>query len=54
MEKYAALEPVLDERSRRLWAAAESILIGYDGDAVVSATTGGAYPDQPFAQGGGK
>lgn len=40
MEKYAALGPVLDERSRRLWAAAESRAIGYGGDSVVSAATG--------------
>ena len=32
--------PVLDERARRLWAAAESLAIGYGGDAVVSAATG--------------
>ena len=38
--KYAAVEPVLDERSRRRWAAAESLAIGYDGDAVASAATG--------------
>ena len=38
--KYVALRPVLNERSRRLWAAAESRAIGYGGDAVVSAATG--------------
>ena len=38
--KYAAVEPVLDERSRRRWAAAESLAIGYGGDAVVSSATG--------------
>lgn len=32
--------PLLDERARRLWAAAESAAIGYGGDAVVSAATG--------------
>jgi hypothetical protein len=31
---------VLDERARRLWAAAESRAIGYGGDALVSAATG--------------
>jgi hypothetical protein len=31
---------VLDERGRRLWAAAESAALGYGGDAVVSAATG--------------
>ena len=40
VEKFAAIESVLDERSRRLWAAAESRAIGYGGDAVVSAATG--------------
>ena len=38
--KYAAVAPVLDERARRLWAAAEARAIGYGGDAVVSAATG--------------
>ena len=32
--KYAAVAPVLDERSRRVWAAAESLAIGYGGDAI--------------------
>ena len=40
VEKYAAIAPVLDERSRRLWAATESRAIGYGGDAMVSAATG--------------
>ena len=38
--KYVGLAPVLDERARRLWAAAESAAIGYGGDALVSAATG--------------
>ena len=38
--KYAVVAPVLDERSRRRWAAAESLAIGYGGDAVVSSATG--------------
>ncbi|MBM3779287.1 MAG: ISAzo13 family transposase [Acidimicrobiia bacterium] len=38
--KYAALSPLLHERARRLWAAAESVAIGYGGDAVVSSATG--------------
>ena len=38
--KYAAVASALDERGRRLWAAAESRAIGYGGDAVVSAATG--------------
>ena len=33
--KYAAVAPVLDERSRRVWAAAESLALGYGGDAIV-------------------
>ena len=53
--KYAAVEPVLDERSRRRWAAAESLAIRYGGDAVVSSATGlaretirkGRIPDFP-------
>jgi len=40
VEKFAAVSPVLDERSRRLWAAAESRSIGYGGDALVSSATG--------------
>jgi hypothetical protein len=38
--KYVVLEPVLDERARRLWAAVESRAIGFGGDAVVSAAAG--------------
>jgi hypothetical protein len=38
--KYVAVAPALDERGRRLWAAAESRAIGYGGDALVSAATG--------------
>src|SRR5215211_3241514 len=34
------MSPLLDERARRLWAAAESVAIGYGGDALVSAATG--------------
>jgi hypothetical protein len=40
VEKFAAVSPVLDERGRRLWAAAESRSIGYGGDALVSSATG--------------
>lgn len=40
VEKYVAVSSALDERGRRLWAAAESRAIGYGGDAVVSAATG--------------
>jgi hypothetical protein len=38
--KYSAIATVLDERARRLWAAAESRAIGYGGDSLVSAATG--------------
>ena len=38
--KYSAVALVLDERSRRWWAAAESSAIGYGGDALVSSATG--------------
>ena len=38
--KYVAVSPVLNERSRRWWAAAESLAIGYGGDALVSSATG--------------
>jgi hypothetical protein len=38
--KFTAVASALDERGRRLWAAAESRAIGYGGDAVVSAATG--------------
>jgi len=38
--KYSAVSAVLDERARRLWAAAESNAIGYGGDALVSDATG--------------
>ena len=44
--KYEAISPVLDERARRLWAAAESRAIGYGGDAIVSAATGLARATQ--------
>ena len=38
--KYAVVAPMLNERARRLWAGAESRVIGYGGDALVSAATG--------------
>ena len=38
--KYAVVAPVLNERSRRLWAATESLALGYGGDSLVSAATG--------------
>ena len=44
VEKYAAVEAVLDERARRVWAATESRAIGYGGDALVSDATGLSRP----------
>ncbi len=38
--KYAALAPVLSERTRRLWAAAEAEAIGHGGVALVARATG--------------
>ena len=38
--KFSAIVDALDERGRRLWAAAESGVIGYGGDALVSDATG--------------
>jgi transposase len=38
--KFAALEPVLDERARRLWAAVEAQAIGRGGISRVSQATG--------------
>ena len=40
VEKYSAISALLDERARRLWAAAESRALGYGGDALVSSATG--------------
>ena len=37
--KYVAVAPVLDARGRRWWAGAESMAIGYGGDALVSSAT---------------
>lgn len=42
--KYIAIESVLDERGRRLWAAAESLSLGYGGAALVSDATGISLP----------
>ena len=44
VEKYVAISSVLDERGRRLWAAAESLSLGYGGAAVVSDATGISLP----------
>jgi len=39
-EKFRALNPVLDERSRRLWAGIEAKAMGYGGIATVARATG--------------
>ncbi|MBV8266609.1 MAG: ISAzo13 family transposase [Planctomycetaceae bacterium] len=39
-EKFASLEPVLDERARRLWAASEARAIGRGGISRVAEATG--------------
>jgi hypothetical protein len=38
--KYLALVPVMDERMRRHWAAAEAMALGWGGVSTVSAATG--------------
>jgi transposase len=39
-EKFLALAPLLDEHSRRLWAATEAKALGYGGQALVAKATG--------------
>ncbi len=39
-EKYAALKPVMDERTRRIWAATEAKTIGRGGQTAVARATG--------------
>jgi len=39
-KKYRVLAPMLDERSRRVWAAAEAEALGYGGQSIVAAATG--------------
>ena len=38
--RFELLRPVMDERTTRLWAAAEAKALGYGGGAVVTAATG--------------
>ena len=38
--KFEALQPVLDERSRRQWAGAEAMAAGWGGVSMVSLATG--------------
>ena len=39
-QKFLALKPILDERSRRLWAAAEATALGRGGISLVAKATG--------------
>ena len=39
-EKFIALAPVMDERTRRLWAATEAKALGYGGPTLVARATG--------------
>ncbi len=38
--KFAGLDPVMDERMRRLWAASEATALGHGGIGVVARATG--------------
>ncbi len=44
VQKYAEIQPLLNERARRLWAATESRAIGFGGDSLVSSATGLSRP----------
>jgi hypothetical protein len=39
-EKFGALAPVMDERTRRLWAATEAKALGHSGQTLVARATG--------------
>jgi hypothetical protein len=39
-QKFTSLQPILDERSRRLWAAAEARSLGHGGVSIISKATG--------------
>src|SRR5260221_5268145 len=39
-QKYEAMRPYLNERSRRIWAATEARLLGYGGQKIVQEATG--------------
>lgn len=43
-DKYEAMVGVLDERTRRRWAAVEAQSLGYGGESLVSAATGISRP----------
>jgi hypothetical protein len=42
--KYDALYPVMDERTRRYWAASEALALGWGGTSAVSIATGLSRP----------
>src|SRR3954464_824877 len=44
LQRYALLGPALDERLRRLWAAAEAVTLGTSGIAILSRLTGLSRP----------
>jgi hypothetical protein len=39
-QKYQAIKPYLNERSRRIWAASEARTLGYGGQKIVHEATG--------------
>src|SRR4051794_21309142 len=39
-QKYAEVTPILDERGRRLWAAAEAKALGHGGPSLIARATG--------------
>jgi hypothetical protein len=41
---YRAISPTLSERTRRLWAGAEALALGYGGISAVQRATGLSYP----------
>ena len=43
-EKFKALQPVLSEQARRLWAATEALALGYGGISTVARATGLSHP----------
>ncbi len=44
VQKYAAIQPLLNEHARRLWDATESQAIRFGGDSLVSAAMGLSRP----------
>ena len=48
-QRFASLEPFLDERLRRLYAAAEAKALGYGGVSAVARATGVSRVPSPAA-----